>query len=236
LPGHAGGLMVRRNFNQRVCFKLSANYGMVHGDDAVSRNIYERVRNLSFRSSIFEGAAQFEFNFLPYVHGSKEEFHTPYLFAGFTVFSFDPQAKYQGEWVNLRPLGTEGQFRGQEYYGVSGSLLFGGGFKIDLSYDWSLNFEIGARNTFTDYLDDVSTTYADKNVLRRQRGELAAALSDRSRQDLLPDGVDWNIGQPGVQRGDSRTKDLYVFLGVGLLYYFGDVRCPDYGKKTRRGK
>lgn len=232
MPGLAGGLIVRHNFNERVCLKFSGNYGVVRGDDAVSKNIFERARNLSFRSAILDGSVQLEFNFLPYKHGSKDQFFTPYLLGGINVFQFNPKAKYQDEWVELRPLGTEGQFKGEEYYAVSAGVLFGGGFKIDLSYEWSLNFELAARHTFTDYLDDVSTVYADKDDLLRQRGELAVALSDRSLD--LPGLGDAHLGEPGTQRGDSNTKDVYVMMGIGLLYYFGDVRCPDYGKRRRR--
>ena len=231
MPGFAGGLIVRRNFNERVCLKLSGNYGMVRGDDAVSNNIYERARNLSFKSSVFEGALQLEFNFLPYKHGSEDEFFTPYIFSGLQFFHFNPKAQLDNEWHELRPLGTEGQFKGEEYYAVGAGVLFGGGFKIDLSYEWSLNFEIGGRHTFTDYLDDVSTVYPDKDDLLQQRGELAVRLSDRSID--IPD-AEGQIGETGSQRGDSKTKDVYVMMGVGLVYYFGDVRCPDYGKRKRK--
>ena len=232
LPGLAGGAIVRRNFNERVSLKVSANYGTVRGDDALSENAYERARNLSFRTTVIDGAAQLEFNFLPYEHGSEDEFYTPYLFAGLNVVHFNPQAEYQGDWVDLRPLGTEGQRRGEEYYGMSGGLVFGGGFKIDLSYEWSLNFEIAGRHTFTDYLDDVSTVYADKDDLLRERGEVAVALSDRSI--FVPGVSDAQLGEPGTQRGDSTTRDVYVMMGVGLLYYFGNVRCPDYGSRKKR--
>ena len=229
LPGYAGGIIGRYNFNKRVAFKLSANYGLVRGDDAVSNNVYERARNLSFQSTILDGTGQLEFNFLPYNHGSTDEFFTPYLFAGLSIFNFNPKAEYRGELVELRPLGTEGQFKGEEYFGFSAGVVLGGGFKVDLSYEWSLNFEVSTRSTFTDYLDDVSTTYPDKSDLLRQRGELAVALSDRSIP--IPGVNDAQIGERGTQRGDSTTKDSYLTFGIGLLYYFGDIRCPDYGKR-----
>lgn len=229
LPGYAGGLIGRYNFNKRVAFKLSANYGLVRGDDAVSNNVYERARNLSFQSAILDGTAQLEFNFLPYTHGSTDEFFTPYLFGGLSIFHFNPKAEYQDELVELRPLGTEGQFKGEEYYAFSAGVVLGGGFKIDLNYEWSLNFEVAARSTFTDYLDDVSTTYPDKDDLLRQRGERAVALSDRSIP--IPGVNDGQIGEAGTQRGDSSTKDSYLTFGIGILYYFGDIKCPEYGKR-----
>lgn len=232
LPGPAGGVMARFNFNNRLCIKFSANAAQVRGDDAVSKNTFERARNLSFRSTVIEGAAQLEFNFLPYNHGSPDEFYTPYLFAGFNVFRYDPQAKYQGEWVDLRPLGTEGQFKSEEYFSISGGLLYGMGLKFDLNYEWSLNLELGARTLFTDYIDDVSGLYADKEDIQQTRGELAAILSDRSI--LIPGVNDAQIGEPGTQRGGSSLNDTYMMLGIGVVYYFGDLKCPTYGSKRRR--
>lgn len=229
MPGLAGGIIARYNFNDRLCFKMSANYGKVMADDANSSNPFEQARNLSFESILIDGTAQLEFNFLPYTHGSKDEFFTPYVFAGFNVFHFNPKASYQGEMVELRPLGTEGQFKGEEYYSVSGGLAYGLGIKLDLSYELSLNFELSARSLFTDYLDDVSTVYPDKGDLLKLRNQTAVALSDRSRE--IPGSGDSQIGSKGTQRGNSNNNDSYLLLGVGLVYYFGDIRCPEYGRR-----
>jgi hypothetical protein len=224
LPNAAAGAMARFNFNERVCFRLAATAGRVEGDDARSKNIYEKARNLSFRSPVTDASALLEFNFLPYIHGSRDFFFTPYVFGGFTLFSFDPAALYDGEWISLRPLGTEGQFKGEEYYTVQTALAYGGGIKLDLGSSWSLNAELSARSTRTDYLDDVSTVYTDKRSLLRSRGDIAVALSDRSLR--LPGLEDSRLGLPGTQRGNSKTKDAYVFLQAGLVYYFGSLRCP----------
>lgn len=232
MPGLAGGIIGRFNFNDRICVKFSGNMGQVMGDDAVSKNSFERARNLSFRSRIIEGAAQLEFNFLPYRHGSRDEFFTPYLFGGLNVFHFNPKAEYQGQWVELRPLGTEGQFKGDEYYSVNAGLVYGFGFKIDLSYEWSLNIEVGARTLFTDYLDDVSGFYPDNDDLRRARGNMAADLSDRSI--VIPGVNEGKIGQAGRQRGSTTISDSYVLLGIGVVYYFGDLKCPSYGNRRRK--
>lgn len=228
-PALAGGINARYNFNKRLCMKLAASYGQVSADDAESENIFERARNLNFQSDIIDGTAQFEFNFFTYTHGSKDEFYTPYLFAGLSVFHFNPQTEFGGELVDLRPLGTEGQFKGEEYSQVSAALAYGAGMKIDLSYRWSINVEISARRLMTDYLDDVSTVYPDLDDLARARGDDAAALSDRS---ILIEGVnDTSIGEPGRQRGNSEDNDSFVFVGVSFMYYFGDLRCPPYSQR-----
>lgn len=232
-PKPAGGIAVRYNFNERLCLKFGANMGSVAAYDSDSDNIFERSRNLHFRSRIGDAAAQLEFNFLPYFHGDKEFGWTPYLFGGYAVSYFNPEAEIDGEWVELRPLGTEGQFKSEEYFTVSGAMVYGAGFKVDLSYEWSLNIEFSARKLFTDYLDDVSTFYPDLEDLEELRGPLAARLADRSlelyQQDpdfFITNNIEAPIGEAGRQRGNSNNNDTYVLVGIGVMYYFGDLRCP----------
>ena len=231
-PGLAAGILARYNFNERLALKFSAGVGKVEADDARSGNIFERARNLSFESSLVDVTAQFEFSFLPYIHGSKENYFSPYIFLGLTGFHFNPKARLGDELYELRALGTEGQFKGEEYYSVHGGLAFGMGMKLDLSYEWSLNVELGVRQLFTDYLDDVSTVYPDRSDLLKARGEIAVALSDRSI--AIPGANDGPIGEEGRQRGNSTNKDAYVIANIALVYYFGDLRCPDYGKRKRK--
>lgn len=223
-PGPALGGSARYNFNSRLSMYMSANYGRVSGSDENSTNDFERARNLNFTSNIFDLSGGLEFNFLNYVHGSRDYPFTPYLFAGLSMFSFNPKTRFEGQWVGLRDLGTEGQFLGDEYFLIQPALNYGIGFKIDLNADWSLNIVISARKLFTDYLDDVSTVYPDKDELLSLRGPMAVALSDRS----LPQNRDrFRIGQAGVQRGNSRDTDSYSFIQIGIMYYFGYLPCPD---------
>ena len=217
-PGIAAMAIGRYNFNNRLALRFGVNYGSVSADDANSENSFEKARNLNFKSNLLDGMAAFEFNFLPYIHGSKDQFYTPYLFAGFAVYSFNPTTEFNGETIELRDMGTEGQFRGEEYYSMQGALAYGGGLKIDLTPEWSINIEASARKLFNDYLDDVSGVYPDMEDLEALRGEIAVSLSDRS--------LDGTIGEIGRQRGNSRDNDTVLYLGVGLVYYFGDIRCP----------
>ena len=221
-PGPAATLNARYNFNSRTSIVFTGSYAYIYADDANSNNDYERARNLSFASHIGDLAATFEFNFLPYIHGSYNESFTPYVLTGFSVFSFNPKAKLNDTWYALRDLGTEGQQAGNEYFLISGAWVFGAGFKMDLNRVWSINIELNSHQVFTDYLDDVSTRYADKNVIQSRRGPIAAALSDRSIEN--PDFPE--IGEPGRQRGDSKDNDSFNLLKVSLMYYFGRVRCP----------
>lgn len=223
-PGPALGAAARYNFNSRLSLGMSANYGRVSGTDENSANDFERARNLNFTSNVFDLSFNLEFNFLNYVHGSRDFPFTPYVFAGASVFSYNPMTQFEGEWVNLRDQGTEGQFLGEEYFLIQPALNYGLGFKVDLNADWSLNFVISARKLFTDYLDDVSTVYPDKDELFSLRGATAVALADRS---TLEDREQYRIGQAGVQRGNSRDTDSYNFIQVGAMYYFANLPCPE---------
>lgn len=215
LAGGAGG---RYNLNDRLAMRFGLGAGKISAFDSDSKNIYEQRRNLHFRSTIAEATAQFEFNFFPYVHGHREYFFTPYMFAGPAFFWYNPKADLDGTTYNLREMGTEGQFRGEEYNTSQGALVYGIGFKIDLSYRWSLDFALSGRKLFTDYLDDVHGTYADIRDIEAQRGDIAAALADRSGEPP--------IGLPGRQRGNGKNNDSYAMVGIGLNYYFGSIRCP----------
>ena len=214
----AGGAGARYNLNDRLAIRLGANLGKISAYDSDSKNVYEQRRNLHFWSTIADGTAQFEFNFFPYVHGHREYFFTPYMFAGPQFFWFNPKADLDGQTYELREMGTEGQFRGEEYNTAQFGLIYGIGFKVDLSYRWSLDFALSGRKLFTDYLDDVHGNYADIRDIRAQRGDIAAALADRSG--------DPPIGLPGRQRGNGKNNDTYATIGIGLNYYFGSIRCP----------
>jgi opacity protein-like surface antigen len=219
-PGASATAVARYNFNNRVSLRASAMIGQIKGDDAWSNNAFEKKRNLSFRSSITEASLMGEFNFLPYTHGSNDEFFTPYLLAGLNVFSYNPEAKYNNEWVELRSLGTEGQFINNEYGTASLGLLYGGGFKIDLTEKWSLNIEVAGRKVFTDYIDDVSGLYPDLRDVKRLRGNIAADLVDRSGEP--------RIGTTGRQRGNGKNNDAYATASIGIVFYFGDLKCPTF--------
>ncbi|WP_232826475.1 DUF6089 family protein [Lewinella sp. IMCC34183] len=232
-PNLAGGIAARYNFNHRLAARASMNFGRVEARDSDSENTFERERNLSFYSDIYDLTGQFEFNFLPYFHGSREYFFTPYAFVGFSVFGFNPKTTIPetGQTIVLQPLGTEGQAEGSEYHRLSAALAYGVGIRWDLTYELSMDVSLTMRNTLTDYLDDVSTIYPDRAQLQARRGDLAARMSDRSLQN--PDGG--RVPRGGTQRGDDSLNDHYLMLGIGINYYFGDVLCPKVvkGRKPR---
>ena len=209
----AGGIVVRKNIDRRIVVKGELLLGYVRGDD--SRNAKDTAnfnRNLHFRSPIYEVSGQVEFNFLPYETGNSLYPFTPFIFAGVSLFRFNPQAEANnGEWVALQPLGTEGQgtttFSDRKKYTLTQfSIPMGGGFKIAVNKTFNIILEYGIRKTFTDYLDDVSTTYTGGNLMV---SDVANEMSDQSL-----DGTK----AIGEQRGNSKNNDWYTFTGITLSF------------------
>lgn len=210
------GILYRRSYSNHWAFKAAINYGRVRASDAKAEDEWSKNRNLNFRSSILEGTMQVEFNFFPYQTASPFAKFSPYLLCGVTVFRFNPKAKLDDEWIALQPLGTEGQGTAANpdkdpYKRTNAAFTFGGGIKFKIMRRFGLTIESGVRRTYTDYLDDVSTVYADPLAIRKEYGKTAELLSDRSF-DQAPGG---NIGR---QRGDTQHRDWYVFTGVQLTY------------------
>ncbi len=218
LPGGAGGLIARYNFNHRISVTAAGNYGRVRGDDARSNNSFQRNRNLHFYSDVYDVSAVAEFNFFPYFHGSELEYYTPYIFGGFNFFRFNPKAELNGTVYELREMGTEGQLPGQEYNFFSFGLAYGVGWKWDINRLWSINIFASSRRLFTDYLDDVSNVYPEYNQLRADRGDVAVLLANRSDME--------DFGAAGTQRGDTTNNDSYHFVGISIMRYFGRLECP----------
>lgn len=220
-PRPAGGAIFRYNFDERISLKSSFNFARIHAEDADSDNTYEFNRQLSFYSNIYEITNQLEFNFFPYMHGSVDENWTPYLFAGVTALNFAPKREVDGEVFDLRLFGTEGQAIGEEYGKWTLASTVGFGIKWDINYDWSFNVEMGIRISSSDYIDDVSSSYPDFDVLRRERGAMAVLLSDPSD----------NLTNQFRQRGNNKNNDSYVLFGISIMRYFGRLNCPDISQR-----
>lgn len=229
--GFVGGY----KFHPHMSLRLTFNQGWMGASDAkAARDIPRRRRNLSFRSPLTEGALVFTYEF--FANGRKYKYRpdwTPYIFGGAAIFAYNPQAKLGDEYHDLQPLGTEGQNLGttscngelcpDPYSLVQVSIPFGIGVRYRLTDKIDLNVEVGLRKTFTDYLDDVSGTYADYEALYAQN-PTAALLSDRIDRSVYPQGGKfWN----GI-RGDNTQNDWYVISQVSATYILDWVKCPKF--------
>ncbi|HVV55161.1 MAG TPA: DUF6089 family protein [Mucilaginibacter sp.] len=215
ISGFAAGVFVQRNFNGYLSAKLNYTYGQIAAADSTSSNPQFRQRNLSFQTQLSELSVIAEFNFFKYEPEVGENRFTPFIYLGVGVVGYNPQATYQGQTYDLRPLMTEGQSR--PYPKIAATIPYGAGIKYNFSGKWNFIADIGYRNPYTDYLDDVSGLYPNKSKLS---SPLAQALSDRSGENT---GV--YIGSPGSQRGDLRPKDTYMFVTLSISFTFVSSKC-----------
>lgn len=218
LTDPAFGLMIKRNFDSYWSLRVAALQGKISDDESKSKYQQEIDRNLSFYSPITEGSVGVEFNFFNYGFEYHQKRFTPFLFAGVALTAFNPKTDYKGRTYELKLYKTEGQE--EEYKTITYSVPFGAGIKYNFGRYFNLIGEIGYRNTSTDYLDDVSQLYPTVESMEEldpSRTALRLDLSDRSAS---------KIGAPGVQRGDFRKKDSYVFVGITLSYTFVSQKCP----------
>ena len=213
----AGAIAVRYNLNKRFAYKAAAMYTNLKSDERNSDDINAANRGLHFRSHLYEISGQVEFNFLPYQPGNPLYTWTPFVYTGISLFHFSPQAENaNGEWVDLQELGTEGQFTadgdGEKYGLTQVSVPLGLGFKIAVSNSFNIILEYGTRKTFSDYLDDVSTTFIGDQI--------TAGASQETIEMSDPIGVldPTRAHSKGDQRGDPGKQDWYSFAGVTLSF------------------
>jgi len=90
---------------------------------------------------------------------------------------------------------------------------------------WRIGVEATYVKTFSDYIDDVSTTYYDPEILAAQVGPDAAFLSNPSTQNTTWFGA-------GQQRGDKQN-DAYFYLNLTIAR---NVTYKDYAKSRRMNK
>jgi hypothetical protein len=215
-PRTAYGVVARYNLDTRWVIKASAYRGKIIGDDRMGST--NDIRGLKFESKITDVSVTAEFNFFDYITGSRRSTITPYIFGGIGMVFFKPTA----DGVDLRSIGTEGQnvgFDGRKPYNlVAFSIPFGLGAKYSINSRLCLSAEWGLRKCFTDYLDDVSTTYYLDG----------SQINTSNPEEVLSDPT--FLHQPRQERGNPSTNDWYNFTGISLTYkfrLFSKKKCPD---------
>ncbi|MBR1769632.1 MAG: outer membrane beta-barrel protein [Bacteroidales bacterium] len=213
-----GGVIARYNFNPRWVLRSSLLFSKLSGDDKHFNN----ERNLNFRSTLQELSLAMEFNFMDYRTGSRQHRFTPYIFGGVALFHFNPKTEIYDPieqetlTVSLHDLNTEGQGlidKRNNYSRINLSVPFGVGLKFSLSTHTCLGLEWGFRKTFTDYIDDISTTYVDRETLLAYGGEQAVTAADRTNELFGNEGLYHTNGE---MRGNRTTKDWYNFLTISI--------------------
>lgn len=212
----AFGSIYRYFINSRLVFRAQFSYGNLKANDANSNDDFQKNRNLSFKTNIYELAGGIEINYMKYQTGHQDYRITPYLYVEAGLFRMNPKTEYNGNMIELQAIGTEGQGTVLSDRGFYKKIQFcvpiGLGLKVSLSKMISLSLEYGFRKTFTDYIDDVSRfSYVDQIQLAGQNGPIAADLSNRSLD-----------GSPYGRRGNPTNKDWYFMTNAMITIKLGN--------------
>ncbi len=233
----AFGGFLRYQLNESFALKLQVVKTELKADDANSSLDFLQQRNLRFFSPLLDGSFQVEW--YPFsANAQYQPVFMPYVSLGGSFFSFNPQAEYRGVIYELQPLNTEGQglpsFPDRKPYQLySGSAVMGVGFKFLLNEDITLGFAFSAHYTFTDYLDDVSSTYADYNELAFTYGVISADISYQV-DDFFE--LNQTTPLPDTPRGNPNANDWFFIAGITLSYNLvnperargGGIGCPTF--------
>jgi hypothetical protein len=207
------------------------------------------IRNQSFRNDIKELSVSFMLD----LKKNNRTFISrpdlvPYLTAGIAVFHHNPKAQVPdrnyvdfargnqegvistggdpdyngvspGDWVELRPLQTEGV----EYSSFAIAIPLGVGLRYKLNRYFDLSFEVNYRQTFTDYIDDVSTFYRDLDELYPENSpsdNLGRIMAYRSNELLADENRDEysafisrTTDDTGVSPINNRPYEMYTGYG-----------------------
>lgn len=199
-----------------ISLRVDMQYGRLRGADSLSSNPGRNQRNLSFRNDIKELGITADIDlYEAYNVGLNSRYRVDFTFygtIGLGMYKHNPQAYYEGAWVNLQPLQTEGY----KYALSSNSVITGLGFDFTLDRNYKIGFRFIYNTTETDHLDDVKWQYAGENTFKpTPEGALAAALSDR-RTERDPDYV----AGPSDKRGNDKNADAFFFTTVNFSYVF----------------
>ena len=242
-----------------IGLRLAAQYTYVSGRDNIINTdgvheLWRKQRNLDFRSNMWEayGAIEFFPTMLFAKYDDYDPFLKPYGFIGAGIFHFNPEGSIHHPngtqtWHKLHPLRTEGQGMAEypdkkPYKLTQMNIPMGFGIKVALNERINAGVELLYRKTFTDYIDDVSTTYIDPNhfdlYLNPADADIARLIHDKTIGIVTP-GV--NRYPPGTQRGNSKNMDAYfstllkVGFNLGARYSSNEnrraarqTRCPHF--------
>jgi hypothetical protein len=226
----AVGGFARRKVNRLISVNAGLIYLRIQGADELSTYRPRVGRNLNFRNDMFELYLRPEFTiFQDNDLGGRGRYRTDFrlfAYAGVAGYYHNPkgQINRQGDWYDLRPLQTELV----DYSSIGFAVPVGMGFHFTFKRRHRIGWDLGWRTTFTDYLDDVSTTYVDPALLLANGGPDAVALANQTAyayalDPTLPDPrnygyYDENGNFITGQRGDPTHNDSYMTMTLTYSY------------------
>ncbi|UOR05075.1 DUF6089 family protein [Hymenobacter aerilatus] len=217
------GFHVMQRLTPYVSVRGALSFGRIAGSDKQAAGkdaTYRYYRNLNFESNIQELSAVGIVDLIPnHMQAAYRVPVVPYVFGGIAAFHFNPKGTVDGGTipaglkpgakVELQPQRTEGRY----YQRAQLAIPFGAGVRVKVAKNVNVGMELGWRKTFTDYLDDVSTTYTSVANLSTPAARYFGGGITRTDQNT-PAQMD----VPGALRGNSSQKDWYITTGVTVDY------------------
>jgi hypothetical protein len=136
----AGTVFYRSNLSKVVSFRAAITAGKVSASDKRPIDPFATKRNASFNIFLMEASTVMEYHFLNWRDTKHILRYTPYLFGGLGLFGMSGNGNKTAEYSN-----------------VQGAIPFGVGIKYIVNPKCYVALEFGARKTFFDYLDNIST-------------------------------------------------------------------------------
>jgi hypothetical protein len=215
----AVGGFARRKINRTISVNAGLLYMRIQGADELSTYRPRRGRNLNFRNDMFELYLRPEFTiYQDNDMGGRGRYRTSFRlfgYAGIALYYHNPKGQLNGEgdFYALQPLNTELA----DYSQIGVSVPIGIGFNFTQRRRHRFGWDLGWRTTFSDYLDDASTVYADPALLPSQ---LAVDMANQSAyayslDPTLPDPRNYDAG---AIRGDATHNDSYLTMTFTYSY------------------
>jgi Outer membrane protein beta-barrel domain len=218
----AVGGFARRKINRLLSVNTGLLYLRVQGADELTEDYRpRRGRNLNFRNDLIEWYIRPEFTiFQDNDLGGRGKYKLDFRLFGYVgaaVYYHNPKGQIdrEGDFYALQPLTTELV----DYSKIGFAIPAGIGFHFTKKRRHRFGWDMGWRTTFSDYIDDVSTTYADPALLPSQ---LAIDLANQS-QTIAEWTADPTLPHPnnydaGAIRGDPTHNDSYLTMTFTYSY------------------
>jgi hypothetical protein len=244
----AKGAYVNVHPTEWLGFRAAFNTGRLEGADSLINDkggweTYRKARNLHFRakmSEFFVAAEIYPTVFFERYEGLQGKFR-PYGLLGIGMFNFKPQTLYYSpngttRWVDLQPLRTEGQgmeeYADRKMYKLTQLMIpMGFGAKYYINDNFYVGMELLHRKTFTDYVDDVSTTYINPDLFDKYLQPQDAAVA---KQVYFRGYTAAARPDNGEMRGQKKNNDSFFssLVRFGWRLYRENtpmqMRCPNF--------
>jgi hypothetical protein len=229
------GLYGRYRFSRKLSATANFTHIRIQDRDNLSTNPARRARNLNFRNRLWELGARAELTVYYDNDVSGRGYYNPdfklYVFGGLSAYYHNPQGQIldpdpgygiaaDDTWYKLRKFKTEGQEKPYSNFGLA--IPAGIGLFFTWEKEWRIGWELSWRTIFTDYLDDISTVYADP---ANMPSDEARAFSSQSSQIIINEINDPASGSLNdhryregfnTKRGDPSHNDSYLTTQLSI--------------------